>query len=755
MHPFLLTLAWLSLHAGGTAYAQELGEPPRRPDSTPIPQAKTSHRDASLNATFATWVDTSNRAAARTFYLNSYLPTVSVPTGWVGNVTTGVSGTTSATYKDAVSTRINVVRAFAGIPPVITIDPAKSAQDQEAAMMMSVNNQLNHYPPSSWINYTANGAAAAAQSNLCLGLTLQYDAGCVQTYIQDFGSSNYLLGHRRWVLYPQTQVMGTGDVSPSGGTPKNANALWVFDSHLNDARPPTRDGFVAWPPQGYVPFDFVYPRWSLSYPNADFSSATVTMTQGGIQIPVRLEVVTSGYGENTLAWVPNNLDANSSYVPLRPASDIMYGVQISNVKGTAVPTSFNYTVIAFDPAPSPVSITVNSSPSNLGLFVDGTFYTSNTFQWIPGDIHTLSYASYAPSGGIQYGFGGWSDGGGTAHSIVVPNAAGIYTVTYNTQYLLTSAANPAAAGSIGLSPVSPDGYYAAGTSVQLNATPATGYTFSSFSGAISGSTNPQTVIMNAPRAVTANFSIGSTVRPGFDFNADNKPDILWQLPSTGELWVWYMNGAAYAGASSISPPTAWRVPGAADFNADGKPDILWQNPTTGELWVWFMNGASWAGQTQISPATSWRVVATGDFNGDGKPDILWQHPTTGELWVWYLNGAAYAGAAQVSPPTAWTVAGSADFNGDGKLDLLWQHPSSGELWVWFMNGSSWAGQAQVSPATAWKVAGTGDFNADGKPDILWQLPATGELWTWFMNGAAYGSAAQIGGVTPWKAIGLR
>ena len=240
-----------------------------------------------------------------------------------------------------------------------------------------------------------------------------------------------------------------------------------------------------------------------------------------------------------------------------------------------------------------------------------------------------------------------------------------------------------------------------------------------------------------------------------DLNADGKSDILWQHPSTGDLWVWFMNGTAYAGAASISPPTAWRVPGAADFNGDGKPDILWQHPSTGELWVWYMNGASWAGQSQISPATEWRVVGTGDFNGDGKPDILWQHPSTGELWVWYMNGASWAGQAQISPPTGWSVAGAADLNADGKPDILWQHPSTGELWVWFMNGASWAGQAQISPATAWKVVGTGDFNGDGKPDILWQHPATGELWTWLMNGSAMASGVQLGGATAWKAIGER
>ena len=299
----------------------------------------------------------------------------------------------------------------------------------------------------------------------------------------------------------------------------------------------------------------------------------------------------------------------------------------------------------------------------------------------------------------------------------------------------------------------------AGTKYWLVAAPVASDTGASWLASTIGGPNPLSFFSGAWHTTTGPavaFDVyGGASAPGFDFNADGKSDILWQHPTTGDLWVWFMNGASYAGAASINGPTVWRVPGAADFNGDGKPDILWQNPSTGELWVWFMNGASWAGQAQVGGSTPWRVVGTGDFNGDGKPDILWQLPSTGELWVWYMNGATRAGQAQIGGATTWSVVGAADLNGDGNFDLLWQHPVTGELWVWYMNGASWAGQYRISSATPWKVFGTGDFNGDGKPDLLWQLPATGELWTWFMNGSAYAGAAQLGGATPWKAIGAR
>ena len=74
------------------------------------------------------------------------------------------------------------------------------------------------------------------------------------------------------------------------------------------------------------------------------------------------------------------------------------------------------------------------------------------------------------------------------------------------QYLLTTSASPTAGGSISAVPVSNNGYYDFGTSVQLTAVPAAGYGFGGFSGDLTGDTNPQTVVMSAARTVTATFA---------------------------------------------------------------------------------------------------------------------------------------------------------------------------------------------------------------------------------------------------------
>lgn len=54
------------------------------------------------------------------------------------------------------------------------------------------------------------------------------------------------------------------------------------------------------------------------------------------------------------------------------------------------------------------------------------------------------------------------------------------------------------------------GYYVRGTSVQITASPAVGYRFTGFSGALSGTANPQTLTMSGPTTVTATFAVVCT-----------------------------------------------------------------------------------------------------------------------------------------------------------------------------------------------------------------------------------------------------
>ncbi len=117
----------------------------------------------------------------------------------------------------------------------------------------------------------------------------------------------------------------------------------MIDSEHWNTRPGTRNPFVAWPPPGYVLYQVVYPRWSFSYPSADFSQATVAMSQAGKPLAVQLLTVKNGYGDNTLVWEPQeNFGAS-------PDADTPYQVTVGNARINDQMQSFSYTVMIFDP----------------------------------------------------------------------------------------------------------------------------------------------------------------------------------------------------------------------------------------------------------------------------------------------------------------------------------------------------------------------------------------------------------------------
>jgi hypothetical protein len=292
-------------------------------------------------------VDPSHREESRIFYNAVYSASENVAIGWTGDTVTGNAGATSQAFRDAVLRRVNYFRAMAGVPATITFSALFNGKDQKAALMMSANNQLDHFPPTTWKFYSTDGAEAAGNSNIYLS---RFGPDAITGYIEDPGANNAVGGHRRWILYPNTHTMGTGDV-PVSGTYASANALWVFDPNESSTRPVTRDFFVAWPPPGYVPYTLIFPRWSFAYPGANFAAATVTMTRGGASVPLVVQSRTdNGYGENTLIWVPDGLSTNSAPPAVAPASDMTTHVTVANFTAGGITRSFSYDVVVFDPA---------------------------------------------------------------------------------------------------------------------------------------------------------------------------------------------------------------------------------------------------------------------------------------------------------------------------------------------------------------------------------------------------------------------
>lgn len=311
-------------------------------DRVPIKERFSSHRTTYIPlvtiAPDGLSVQPQNRVASIAFF-HTYYTSPFVPVEWSGNHDQCHAGSTSAAFREVVVPRINYFRAMAGVPAVIQLRDDYSAKAQQAALMMSVNRRLSHTPNPDWHCYTEAGNEGAASSNLFLG---RYGVDAITGYIADGGSSNYPVGHRRWILYPQTRFMGSGDIPSQNGYPA-ANALWLFDKNLFEARPATREPFVAWPPAGYVPYQVVFPRWSFSYPDADFANTTVSMTLEGQPIGLTVQPIVNGFGENTMTWEP--------VIPIGtpPLTDLRYTVTVHNVGIGGSSQTFSYDVVVIDP----------------------------------------------------------------------------------------------------------------------------------------------------------------------------------------------------------------------------------------------------------------------------------------------------------------------------------------------------------------------------------------------------------------------
>jgi len=379
------------------ARIDELGTPPQPPR---VVKTSTVEPSSALT-TFSNVVNISSRETSRQFFNLVYGASENVPVDWSGNIGACAPGTNSTTYLQAVARRVNYFRAMAGIPSSITFSNEYSRKAQLAALIMSANNSLSHTPPANWSCWTQDGYDAAGNSNLSLG-----SAGpdSVVGQLRDNGANNTAAGHRRWILYPQTRLMGSGSV-PANGPNNSSGVLWVFDPFYGTTRPATRDNYICWPPPGFVPYPVVYARWSFAFPGADFSSSTLTMTSNGVPLTTARETVTNGFGENTVVWIPAGLDANNLVSYARPATDTVYHVTVNNVLVGGVPQSFSYNVTVFDPSvpgvdyhPAAITGPVQPIVSASNVYSFTSVSNANGYEWRQSRLAGLTFVDGAENG---------------------------------------------------------------------------------------------------------------------------------------------------------------------------------------------------------------------------------------------------------------------------------------------------------------------------------------------------------------------
>ncbi|MBL8213628.1 MAG: DUF642 domain-containing protein [Bryobacterales bacterium] len=169
--------------------------------------------------------------------------------------------------------------------------------------------------------------------------------------------------------------------------------------------------------------------------------------------------------------------------------------------------------VAVDPgAPPAPTVSVQSVPSNLTVTVDGVNHTTPVnFTWTPGSTHTLQAPTTAfnADSSTRYLFSGWTGAVTNTNAtltLTAPSVNAVYTAGYSTQYRFQTSVAPPNSGSFVLTPPSSGGYYNANTFVTLSATANPGIGFTGFTGDITASSPLQTLSVNAPKSVTANFA---------------------------------------------------------------------------------------------------------------------------------------------------------------------------------------------------------------------------------------------------------
>jgi uncharacterized protein YkwD len=282
-------------------------------------------------------VNPKSRASVTAAYNNKLVPALATRIGWTGSVSGCDEGSISPQAQDATETAVNFMRELSGLSPV-SFTSNYSAKAQDAALAYLANQSLSHEIPTTWRCYSRDAKTAGLKSNIAYGTPV---AGpkAILGYMEDPGSGNTAVGHRRWVLNPKAATMGSGSTHTT-------QVLYVMGKNAKKYKNPK---WVEWPSAGYFP-EQLEPngRWSLtgnaSYAYS-FKKAKVTVRDSkGKKLKVTKKYVEhDGYGNDTLVWRVAGVKGAAG------DSVAKYTVKVSGIKKGSKKLSHTYTVKMFDP----------------------------------------------------------------------------------------------------------------------------------------------------------------------------------------------------------------------------------------------------------------------------------------------------------------------------------------------------------------------------------------------------------------------
>ena len=426
-------------------------------------------------------------------------------------------------------------------------------------------NLSNAAPATGW--QIAGWAGTDHDSSIAVTNTVTMPAGA-RTVNVNYSQIEYSLtlnvaGSGSITKIPDQTIYHYGDSVQLTGVPA---AGWYFDHWSGDLTGTSNPASLTMNGNKTVTATFTFHTYTLSVSKSGTGSGTVTSNPTGINCG---SDCSEDYGDNTSVTLSATAATGSTFGGwsgggCSGTSTCM--VTMDAAKTVTASFTLNTYVLSVSKSGTG-SGTVTSNPTGINCGSD----CSEAYAYSSSVTLTATPATGST-------FAGWSGGGcsGTGTCTVTVTAATTVTATFNIAYY-TLAVNKTGTGS-GTVTSNPTGIncgldcsedYAYNTSVTLTAVPATGSTFSGWSGACSG-TGTCHVSMTTAKTVTANFvdllpgkvtlvapsgNISST-RPTYSWNAD--PKATWYYLSVNAKWYAAADVGCGSGTGTCSttPTTA-------------------------------------------------------------------------------------------------------------------------------------------------------------------------------------------------------
>lgn len=423
--------------------------------------------------------------------------------------------------------------------------------------------------------------------------------------------------------------------------------------------------------------------------------------------------------------------------------DLLAPVTTTTTAGSTTTTTSTSTTTTSSTTTSSTTTTTLAATVNLTTSVSpaaGGTVTRNPNQ-SAFNVGSSAQLTAVAAGG--YTFTGWSGDatGNTNPLTVVMNADKTIVAVFSADVSLATTVSPPGGGTIAKTPN--QSTFTPGSTVQLKANPAAGFTFTGWDGDASGNTNPLTVVMSTNKAITAKFTSSSGYyEVGSAPVGSSPPAVCSMAAGRLDLFVidggghlnhkWSTGGGWSSGWEDLGGSLDWKASPAAVSWGPGRMDVFARG-TDGHLKHIYYSGGWSAWSDHGGSLTSGPAVAS--YAAD-RLDIFarWSN---GHLWHLYWDHGWSTWSDQGGTLHSGSSPAAVSY-GFGRIDIFvrWTDDHLYHKY-WDAGWSAWSdhdGILSAGPAVASWASNHLDIFARGASGGLWQL-TWGPPWgTWTSRG---------------------